>query len=122
MASVIIVTSLKLDPDKKKAVIKDIGDAVTLKVGLDAKYRSIMWQVLPDEDFHAHQKDILNLFVYLPPKSVDYKRDMGAKIQAAVDGHFSRDSIDTVTIFKEHRDENVYKNGAFRWDEENAGK
>jgi hypothetical protein len=53
-------------------------------VGVDAKYRNIMWQVLPGEDFHEHQRDILNLFVYLPPKSIDYKRDMGAKIQAAV--------------------------------------
>jgi hypothetical protein len=76
-----------------------------------------MWQVLSDEDFHEHQKDILNLFVYLPPKSVDYKRDMGAKIQAAVDSHFSRDSLDAVTIFKEHKDEDVYNNGVLRWDE-----
>jgi hypothetical protein len=122
MASVIIISNLKLEPDKKKAVIRDIGDAVTVKVGVEAKYRSIMWQALSDGDFHEHQKDILNLFVYLPPKPVDYKRDMGAKVQAALDEHFSRDSVDTVIIFKEHRDENVYKNGVLRWDETNAGK
>jgi hypothetical protein len=122
MASVIIISSLKLDRDKKKRVINDIGDAVTVKVGLEPKYRSIMWQTLPDEDFHEHQKDILNLFVYLPPKPIDYKRDMGAKIQAALDEHFPRGSVDTVIIFKEHKDENVYKDGVLRWDETNAGK
>jgi hypothetical protein len=119
MATVMAVTNLKLDSAKKKEIIRDIGDAVTVEMGVAAQYRSVMWLVLPDDNFHEHQKDILNLFVYLPPKPIDYKREMGAKIQAAVDAHLPREAVDTVTIFKEHRDENVYKNGALRWDEEN---
>ncbi len=82
MASIIAITSLKIEGDIKEQVIDELGNAVTTWMGKDPSLRSIMWLPLPDENFSIHERAILNLFVY-PTKTIDLKREMLQNIQKA---------------------------------------
>lgn len=117
MASIVAYTTLQLTDEQKKAYFKDLGTAATESFQIGPQFRSVMWCPLPHENFHEHEGDLLNLFVYTAPdKTTEMKRELVRRIKEVNDKHFAGKKVNCVAIIKIHGDENVGVNGVLRWD------
>ncbi len=119
MGSVIALTNLQLEHEQKAAFIDALGDCVSTGIGVARHFRSVMYipmSYVDCENFNIPGGKALNVYVWLPPKSIEVKRKIVQNFQEVVEKFFGENTVSLVVIIKEHTDENVGVDGVLRWD------